>query len=548
MDRRRILIWVGGAALAAFLLSGVAKSGCERTAPPAKVSRTLPAAPKRGSRMVESAQAAARAQAEPGGREEGAQPSAADGAPAAPDAWVLQFYSAADAAAFVAAARARGITRVRILPRLNAVQVRGVDPAAWQELLAESPMPLKRVPDYRLVAPPPPPEAPPGATYYAFGPRTLEWLGIDQRPADWGAGVTVAVLDTPVDASHPALTASVVRGGVPAEGVEEPWHGTQMAALIASSGGMVEGIAPGATVLSVPVMSASGEGTSFDLAVGILDAVDQGATVLNVSLGMYGDSPAVEDAVAYAVDAGAVVVASVGNDGTSQVTWPARYDDVLAVAAIDAAGQPMYFSNAGEEIDLAAPGVGLTTAGAEESTLLVSGTSASAAVVSALLAGLLSEIPGLTPAEAAELLIALADDVGVAGEDPETGAGVVNPGRVLEQEQEGIVDVAVGTAHVAAAEGGGGDMRVSVAVQNRGTVPLGTVRLSTMLGDGAGESLLFQSLVPGESVGHTFRVAGSYLAFGPLTVRYEVELLDPVADQRPQNNVGAVTLSLLPSE
>ncbi len=465
----------------------------------------------------------------------------------APFGWLLQFYDTHDAEQFMAVARSLGIDGVRILPGLNVVKISVPDAALRQRLLAEAPTPLRRVREVALIEPPPPPKPPPGATYYGvYPPGTLAWFGLSDRPSDWGQGVKVAVLDTPVDASHPQLSAADIRNGV-SHGGADPGHGTQMASVIVNNDPR-EGIAPGATLISVPVMSAEGKGTSFDLAEGIVKAVDQGASVLNVSLGMYGDSPAVAAAVEYAVQAGAVVVASAGNDGTDEVLWPARYDSVLAVGAVDAAGQPAYFSNSGSEVDLVAPGVGVPVAGeGNGSIMLADGTSASAAVVSGILAGLLSDDPTLTPAEAAELLVEYANDTGVAGPDPETGAGVADPERVLERDEPGIVDIAVGTAHISTPDPGG-DLVVAVAVQNRGTEPVATVRLTTTIGDTAPQSLLLYDFAPTVSRGHTFRVPASYLPLGPVAIRYEALIVDGGPDARPANNIGSVTVGLSAAE
>ena len=115
-------------------------------------------------------------------------------------------------------------------------------------------------------------------------------------------------------------------------------------------------------------------GDSFTLAEGIVAAVDQGAKVLSLSLGSGGEGIVLRKAVDYALKKGAVIVASAGNDALSQVTYPAAYSDVIGVSAVDAAGKLADFSNIGEGVNLAAPGIGLHSAWLDDGEVSFSGT------------------------------------------------------------------------------------------------------------------------------------------------------------------------------
>jgi thermitase len=112
--------------------------------------------------------------------------------------------------------------------------------------------------------------------------------------------------------------------------------------------------------------------------------------VINISLGGYGDSAILGQAVAYAFQRGAVVVAAAGNDAYGQLAIPAAYEGVISVGSVDANNRQAYFSNAGAGLDLAAPGVGVVTAWDTDKAALVNGTSQSSALVSAAAAAYLA--------------------------------------------------------------------------------------------------------------------------------------------------------------
>lgn len=209
--------------------------------------------------------------------------------------------------------------------------------------------------------------------------------------SSWGQGVTVAVVDTGVE-NHPTFEDGqithydLVQDGKPFDG-----HGTAMASLIAGQDWQAPGIAPAAHILDVRVIDGDGYGSSFKLAEGILLAADNGARVINVSLGFYGDSQVVRDAVAYAQSKGAVVVGSAGNDATSNLlAYPAAIASVVSVGGVDAKLQQAYFSNSGQGLDVTAPGVGIQSAYGKDSIVEGDGTSQAAAIASGVLAAAIS--------------------------------------------------------------------------------------------------------------------------------------------------------------
>jgi subtilisin family serine protease len=152
--------------------------------------------------------------------------------------------------------------------------------------------------------------------------------------------------------------------------------------------------------------------------------------VLNLSFAVGVDEPAIRRAVQYAIDRDVVVVAAAGNEGRSQpgLTWyPAAYDGVLAVASVDAAGQPSAESNRGAWVDIAAPGEGLTApSSGGEGFVSVKGTSFATGVVSGVAALVRARFPDMPATEVVRRIEATAVSP-TGGRDDRTGAGIVDP-------------------------------------------------------------------------------------------------------------------------
>jgi subtilisin family serine protease len=199
-----------------------------------------------------------------------------------------------------------------------------------------------------------------------------------------GQGVTVAVLDTGIDATHPALVGRVLETGWNAldntadvsdvgndvdddgDGLvdEMVGHGTHVA-------GIVVQVAPDVSILPVKVLGSDGVGDAFYVAAGIYYAVSQGVDVINLSLSSTYDARVVAEAVAEANEAGVVVVAAAGNGATNRVLeFPAADTGVLGIAATDQNDLKSEFSNFGDRIDLSAPGVEIVSAVAGAAALL----------------------------------------------------------------------------------------------------------------------------------------------------------------------------------
>ena len=336
-----------------------------------------------------------------------------------------------------------------------------------------------------------------------FGSRLLDWLGIDAAKEKRGEGVTVAVLDTAVSKSVVNQNADIKQIDLfdYSQNASETGHGNAVASLLVADDRELSGLAPSIELLSIPVLDANGEGSAFDLAKGIIAAVDAGANVISMSLGSYTNSALLKAAVDYAAAAGVVLVGAAGNDGVSQVLYPAAYDNVIAVGAVDANANAAGFSNTGGEISLAAPGVGINSAWTEGSGIAsFSGTSAAVPCVVGVIANILSDYGGaLTPAEAAEHVVNYTTDNGAPNKDETYGQGVLDYSRAAEANTPGIIDAAAAGHFLDTANATETAVPLVVSAQNTGTETLATMTLTAVV-DGTPQSFTFVDVKPGEVV------------------------------------------------
>lgn len=450
---------------------------------------------------------------------------------------ILGFYNENELQAFLKLARQNGVEVLGTLRIENTVRIRIHSARQLEEILAKSPTPTRRSHNFYVYEPPPvsgsDPRAPSG-TYYGFGGAVASWLGAARDHSNWGNNITVAVLDSGVHL-HPALNAARVTtlDMTQADTTEtQTSHGTSVASLIAGNGNGVQGVAPASNILSIDVMSGAGVGDVFTLAAGIVEAVDKGSKVINISLGSYGESPLLAAAVDYAVEQGAVLVAAAGNEGINTVMYPAAYENVIAVGAVDSAGQHLYFSNRGEAIDITAPGLAINAAGDQNQVIGFSGTSAAVPLVSAALAGLLSSNPNLTASEAAAILLAHTDDYGAPGEDEEYGNGIMNLARMQNRDIPGIYDAAVGRPYITSDNH---TQDLVIYVQNRGTEPLPHVDVEMSLG-GVPASVAFYNVGVGETASRIYPLdANSLEHYGEITVSLATSIPN-TSDALPEND------------
>ncbi|MFC9814574.1 type VII secretion-associated serine protease mycosin [Streptomyces virginiae] len=267
-----------------------------------------------------------------------------------------------------------------------------------------------------------------------------------------GASVRVAVIDTGVDRANPQLSGAIDVGAgkdfVDPKGgdgtTDTVGHGTKVAGLIAArpqEGTGFVGLAPEATLIPIRQNDGQGKGNALSLSQAIDHAVAKGAQVINISqdtdVQMSADSELAKS-VQKAVAANIVVVASAGNDGMNgqkRKTYPAAFPGVLAVGASDRNNERAVFSQPGDFIAVAAPGVDMVSTVPGFGQCIDNGTSFSAPYVAGL-AALLRAEHGDWSAQQIVWQIQNTAERAVNGRDDYVGWGVVDPVRAVSQDQE----------------------------------------------------------------------------------------------------------------
>lgn len=252
-------------------------------------------------------------------------------------------------------------------------------------------------------------------------------------PARLRPPVLVAVLDTGIDGGHRDLAGKVVAdiGFVADASTADLYgHGTPIAGIIAAdpdSDSGVAGLSPDSRLFNVKVADDRGSAVDGDIARGVVWAVDNGARVINISIELSDSTPRLKEAVDYAWNSGAVVVAAAGNDGGSQPVYPAAYDKCLGVTAIREGGELAPLANYGDWVDVAAPGFDIYTTLPGDKFGLKHGTSFAAAYVSGLAALLFPLVTdddgdGHLNDEVCQAIFDACRDTGIPG----TGRGLID--------------------------------------------------------------------------------------------------------------------------
>jgi serine protease len=292
--------------------------------------------------------------------------------------------------------------------------------------------------------------------------RADQWhLGALRLNEAWnyadGTGVTVAVLDSGVDAHHVDLEGQVLPGvdlvDKKGDGESDPvGHGTSVSAFIAGrsddSAGVI-GIAPKAKILPVRVLD---EKNRYDdaliVAKGVRWAVDNGADVINLSLGGSGSSAALAAAIDYAFAKDVVVIACTGNASTTTtqkttnvgVWYPAREPGVIAVGGTERDGEGLWTSSMrGSETVVTAPATDLVGA-RPGSYWRVQGTSFASPMVAGTAALIRSRWPDMPAGEVVNRIIRTAQDRGAPGRDAEYGFGLIDPVGALTADVAHVLD------------------------------------------------------------------------------------------------------------
>jgi len=268
---------------------------------------------------------------------------------------------------------------------------------------------------------------------------SLEFLGMDKawNRGYYGRGVRVAVIDSGVFSMHEDFSGTDFDSGVNVingshDVSDTNGHGTAVCGILAatSNNGLgVAGLCDKVTVVPIKCFDESKKTKASYVVSALYEAVDvYDCDVINMSLGISNDLQSVREAVDYASSGGAIVVASVGNDGNSLIRYPAAYDNVIGVGAVNSGGEVSDFSNKNSSVFVTAPGENISVLSIRDSRSYASsgGTSDSAPMVSAAAAALKQLCPSADVEDFKNLLKASCTDAGDPGYDNSYGYGILN--------------------------------------------------------------------------------------------------------------------------
>lgn len=271
-----------------------------------------------------------------------------------------------------------------------------------------------------------------------WGPQKI------QAPAAWAfstssPNVKIAVLDTGIDLNHQDLFGKVltsVNYSSSSTTSDVYGHGTHVsgsATAITNNNIGIAGVGGSSPLINVKVLDDSGSGTWDGVASGIVWAADNGANIINMSLGSTSATSAVESAVNYAWGKGVLIAAAAGNNGNTTPFYPAYYANSIAVAATDSNDQLASFSNRGDWVDVAAPGVNILSSLPGNQYASWNGTSMATPHVSGLAALLWTKVidtngDGFINDEVRICIQDNADNIGISG----IGNGRINAYRAVQ--------------------------------------------------------------------------------------------------------------------
>ena len=376
-----------------------------------------------------------------------------------------------------------------------------------------------------------------------FGANANQWMGTPEERKEWGRGIKVAILDSGIDRRNSNLDGvqiqeiDLIGGSDMSRG-----HGTAIASIIAGNEKGQLGLSPSASLLSIRVLDSQGEGDSFTVAKGIIKAADQGAQVINLSLGGSSGGTVLKNAIEYAHQKGAVVVAAVGNEGVEGVSYPAKFEKVIGVTSVDSNGRQSSFANYGEGVDIAAPGVGVFTAWENEEMVSFSGTSTATAFVSGALAAELSKNPNLSSDQVLDIIYKYSNESEKPGFDQYTGNGILNIGRIENRDVPNIHDGAIVGYYFEPENLAGGTTPFLVSVQNQGTSWLNNLNLKVEY-RGVVKNFLFNNLNPGETRSEQLFLDGSNGEGKGVKISSSLTI-NGYQDQNLQNNTRVSTILL----
>lgn len=260
-------------------------------------------------------------------------------------------------------------------------------------------------------------------------------------PKAWGIttgnSLLVGVLDTGVSATHPDL-AGKISSGTDISGIDlndTIGHGTEVSGIIAANTNNNQGIAGvswNTKIISLKITDEYGQARVSNVVTALEQAYEKGVKIVHISLSTNQFSQTLKNAIQEAQDRGILIVSTTGNSGIEELRYPAAFDGVIGVGAVDNLKKLEYYSTTGEHVTLVAPGSDIYTTSLDSAYDEVTGTSFAAPQVSGAAALIWAIAPNLTNKEVREILINSADDLGDTGRDNQYGNGLLNIEKAVE--------------------------------------------------------------------------------------------------------------------
>lgn len=338
-----------------------------------------------------------------------------------------------------------GTSVISLLPNIGAYLLQtqpGQNADSLAEIIAQQPYVLYCDANFILDAPEPVQGSQPFIDFQAVG--TFEGQGAattlkltQAQTTSTGNGIKVGVVDVGVNFSHPVLTATTVSGIDYVAGdnnaFDEPGgnasgHGTFVA-------GVISLVAPEAEIHAYRVLDTAGRGNGYSIAEAIVQAVDDGCKVINLSMVMTGKHGAMDAAIEYAHNNNVLIVAAAGNDSTEIDRFPARDSYTLSVAALDTLNHKADFSSYGGKVDVCAPGTGIYAPFLDTNYAWWNGTSFAAPFVAGQAALLYAADPAATWNDVVNAITQTATNIDAEnpGLNGKLGSGLIDPVAALAQ-------------------------------------------------------------------------------------------------------------------
>lgn len=297
------------------------------------------------------------------------------------------------------------------------------------------------------------------------------------------SSVVIAIVDTGVNGLHPEFTGRMTSGydevnNIPLSGNENSddyGHGTHVAGIAAATGNNGVGVAGvdwNCRIMPIKVLDSSGSGSNDTISQGIEFAANNGANVINMSLGGKGLSKSIEDAINLANKNGVAVVASMGNSGTTSVEYPAASQGVIGVGSSNAMDEVSFYSTKGYYISVCAPGEEIISTSMEGSYVTFSGTSMASPQVAGAVSLLLAANPGWTTNQIRSQLEGTADNIMGTGYNSSSGYGRINLANALSAYQQNVY----GSARVTVTDGGSNVTGADVLLKDTSGNTIATTR------------------------------------------------------------------------